>query len=252
VSLILTYHAVEDGPEPLCLTPAHFAEHVKVIVASGLEVVTVSALARALRAGEPTQSVAITFDDGYASVAEHAAPALAEHGLLATVFCVSGHLGGTNDWPTQAAWAPRLAVASADALDELAAAGWEIGSHGVEHAPLDRADPATAYREVVDSRLALEQETSAIVPSFAWPYGARPPAATAALIAETYEAACGGGPQLVGNGSDPFALPRVDAHYLRDPRRLSRALSGAASGYLALRRVAARARRRVRKDYAAR
>ena len=35
---------------------------------------------------------------------------LAVYGVQATVYCVSGHVGGANDWPTQASWAPRLAL----------------------------------------------------------------------------------------------------------------------------------------------
>src|SRR5262249_23321631 len=103
VTLVLTYHAVEEGTAPLCISPRLFAEHAAVIAAAGVPVLTVSELASALSAGElPPRAVAITFDDGCASVAEHAAPALAEHGLRATVFCVAGHLGGTNEWRTQA------------------------------------------------------------------------------------------------------------------------------------------------------
>ena len=85
----------------------------------------------------PARAVAITFDDGCASVARTAAPLLAERGLTATVFCVAGHLGGRNDWPTQHDRMPSLALAGADELVELHRAGVEIGAHGVAHAPLD-------------------------------------------------------------------------------------------------------------------
>src|SRR5204862_10841 len=74
--------------------------------------------------------VAITFDDGFASVARTAWPLLAERGLTATVFCVAGYLGGANDWPTQATGAPRLPLADAASLTALAAEGVELGAHG--------------------------------------------------------------------------------------------------------------------------
>jgi peptidoglycan/xylan/chitin deacetylase (PgdA/CDA1 family) len=251
MTLILTYHAVEDGPAPLCIDPAVFAEHVRTIAAAGCVAVTVSELAAALRAGDvPDRAVAITFDDGCASVAEHAAPVLREHGTRATIFCVAGHVGGANDWASQAPWAPRLRLADADALVSLAAEGWEIGSHGVEHSPLDDAGEEVARREVAESHKLLEEMLATTVSSFASPYGARPSAAAAALIAETYEAACAGGPAAVTRGADPFALPRVDAHYVRSPERLRRALTGSPGAYLALRGLASRLRRGMRKDYA--
>jgi peptidoglycan/xylan/chitin deacetylase (PgdA/CDA1 family) len=251
MTLILTYHAVEDGPAPLCVDPKLFAEHVAAIAASGAKTLMVSELAAALRAGSvPEHALVITFDDGCASVVEQAAPVLREHGIRATVFCVAGRLGGANDWPTQAAWAPRLRLASAEALATLAGDGWEIGSHGVEHSPLATAGEAVARREVMQSQLELEQSIGTPVPSFAWPYGVRPSAAATTLIAETYHAACAGGLAVVCAGADPLALPRVDAHYLRNPAVLRRALRGSSDGYLALRRAGARLRRTLRHDYA--
>ena len=75
-----------------------------------------------LACAEGREDVAITFDDGNASDLEHALPALRERGLRATFFVVAGRLG-----------TPRF-------LDErgvraLAAAGMEIGCHGMSHPP---------------------------------------------------------------------------------------------------------------------
>src|ERR1051325_9148548 len=46
----------------------------------------------------PPRPVCITFDDGYGSVAEHAAPVLNSLGWPATVFVPTAHVGGTNIW----------------------------------------------------------------------------------------------------------------------------------------------------------
>src|SRR5205814_5658539 len=51
-AVILTYHAIEDGPQPLCIGPELFARHLEVIDSSGAHLLTVAALAAALRAGE--------------------------------------------------------------------------------------------------------------------------------------------------------------------------------------------------------
>lgn len=251
MTIIVTYHAVEPGPAPLCIEPSLFAEHAAVIAGSGAKVLTVRELAAQLRSGElPERTVAVTFDDGCASVAEHAAPALAEHGLSATVFCVAGHVGGVNDWATQAAWAPRLALAPADALSALAGAGWEIGSHGTAHRPLAQLGEAAAIHEVKESRSVLEDLTGARVSTFAWPYGRRPASVADAMARATYDAACGGGPGVVRSSSDPYALERVDAHYLRDPELLRRAIEGTLDRRIATRAIAASVRRLVRRDYA--
>jgi peptidoglycan/xylan/chitin deacetylase (PgdA/CDA1 family) len=249
-ALILTYHAVEPGPPPLCTDPALFREQLDVLTDADATVLTVGGIADSLRQGTlPPRAVAISFDDGFASVAEHAAPALAERGLPATVFCVAGALGRTNDWPSQPARAPRRPLAGAPELRELRDAGMEIGSHGVEHAPLTGAPERLARREVVDSRAMLEDVVAGPVRSFAYPYGAAPSAAAERLVRETYAAACGTDLGSVPGGADPFRLPRVDAYYVRRPELLGRAVQGSLGAYLTLRRVGARSRRLVVKDY---
>jgi len=249
-ALILTYHAVEAGPAPLCLDPAVFETHAGIIARSGAAVITIRDLAEGLRAGTLEESVvAITFDDGFSSVSESAAPILEARGLTATVFCVAGHLGGTNEWPSARNAGFRSQLASASALAELAAAGFEIGSHGVEHAPLAGAPERILRREVVDSRRSLEDAVGTRVTSYAYPYGALPERAGANLVGEAYDAACTTALGRVGTGSDRHALPRVDAHYVRNPDVLRRVLSGGLGSYLRARSLAVRMRRTLVKDY---
>jgi len=73
-AVILTYHAIEDGPPPLCVDPKTFRAHLDAIGRSGAEVLTVSELVEALGGDEPPErAVAITFDDGFRSVVREAA-----------------------------------------------------------------------------------------------------------------------------------------------------------------------------------
>lgn len=250
--LVLTYHAIEHEPSPLCIDPRVFEAHLDRIVAAGVRSLTLRELADSVRRGEPDASaVAITFDDAFASVLEVAVPLLVERGLRATVFCVAGHLGGHNDWPSAPAGALRRPLARAEDLRALAGQGFEIGSHGMVHAPLTDDDPTLLRRELVESREKLEDVAQTSVSSYSYPYGARPVAAARTLVEATYDAACTTAIGRVGVESDLFALPRVDAHYLRRPELLTRALTGSLDTYLRLRRVSALARRALRKDYVA-
>lgn len=250
-ALVLTYHAIARGPAPLHVDPALFAEHLDRIVASDAAVLTVSELAATLRAGTlPARAVALTFDDGFRSVCENAAPLLAERGLRATIFCVTGQIGGTSDWASQPESAPRLPLADAGSLAKLAAAGWEIGSHGISHEPLTRLDPDQRRRELEDSRHTLEDLLGASVRAFAYPYGAVPAGAEPELREAGYDAACTTRIAAVNPTSAPLALPRVDAHYLRRGPLFTAVLEGRAPGYLTARRLAARTRRLITTDYA--
>jgi peptidoglycan/xylan/chitin deacetylase (PgdA/CDA1 family) len=248
-ALVLTYHAVEAGHAPLCIDPKLFETHLDVIAASGVRTVTLDVLADEVADGGPREpALAITFDDGFASTAEVAAPLLAERGLPATVFCVAGHVGGVNDWPTQPRSCPRLRLASAQALSEWHASGVVLGCHGTNHEPLTRVDGAGLRQEILDSREMLEQVVGAPIGWFAYPYGLAPPAARA-IVERAYAGGCALGNRSVGTGSSRFMLPRVDAHYLRRPALLKRALAGGDS-YLLMRRLGARLRRTVRPDFA--
>lgn len=250
-TIVLTYHEISSAPGALAIDPELFAAHLDGLLEAGATFLTVTELATHLRAGTlPDPAVAITFDDGACSVAEEAAPLLAERGLPATAFVVAGRLGGESDWPSARREAPRLRLMDAPALAELAAHGFEIGSHGMDHTPLVEHYDTLLRQEVVDSRLVLEQAVGVPVSSFAYPYGAGPSAAARRLVASTYEAACTTVLAEVRAGCDVHALPRVDAHYLRRPALLRRAVRGSLDPYLRVREFGAGARRRLVKDYA--
>lgn len=250
-ALILAYHAVEAGPRPLCVEPGRFAEQLDALVDAGARTLRMSEIAAGLRSGDPPdRAVAITFDDGFASVVEQAVPALVERGMRATIFCVAGHIGGTNDWASQSTSAPRRPLAGQAQLSELARLGFEIGSHGIDHLPLNAASAEQLRREIVDSQAALEQAIAAPVRCLAYPYGAEPPASARPLLAATYVAACGTRAGRARTGQDLFALPRVDAHYVHRPALLRRAAAGTIDPYLGARRRAAALRRRWSPDHA--
>jgi peptidoglycan/xylan/chitin deacetylase (PgdA/CDA1 family) len=103
--------------------------------------------------------VAITFDDGNASDIEHALPALRERGLTATFFVVAGRLGTRR-------------FVDEDGVRELAAAGMEIGSHGMQHRPWRGLDEPTLQEELVDAKGILERVLGRPVALAACPFGA--------------------------------------------------------------------------------
>jgi len=87
---VLMYHRVAEvafDPWSLCVSPAHFEEHLAALRDWGATVLPLAGLAEAAAAGRlPRRAVAITFDDGYADNLHAAFPALARHAAPATVF----------------------------------------------------------------------------------------------------------------------------------------------------------------------
>ncbi|HEY3481575.1 MAG TPA: polysaccharide deacetylase family protein, partial [Streptomyces sp.] len=172
----------------------------------GLTGVGVGELLRARAAGASARLVGLTFDDGYADFLDLAVPLLRWYGHTATVFVLPGRLGGSNDWDQEG---PRKPLLTADGIREAAAAGMEIGSHGLLHQDLTaEATPEDAVlaAEVADSRHLLRDITGTAPDGFCYPYGALDPRALRAVRRAGYGYACAVDP---GPLAGTFALPRA-------------------------------------------
>lgn len=102
--------------------------------------------------------VSLSFDDGNASDAEIAAPALEERGLDAEFFVLSGRMDEAGSL-------------SRDAVRELHRRGFAIGSHGMEHRSWRHLDPAEATAELVRARMLLMDVIGTPVATAALPFG---------------------------------------------------------------------------------
>lgn len=206
VPLILMYHGVADvaeDPNQLCVSPGRFAEQMTSLQRLGLRGVGIGALVDAMWAGRQRGLVGITFDDGYVNVLEAALPELRRRGFTASVFIISGRLGGTNEWDEGPSW-PLL---SGHQVGELAAAGIEIGSHGSTHVRLAGLEAGQLETEVSGSRASLGELMGAPVRGFAYPYGSMDMAARRAVHDAGYDYACAVQTPMADLGI--MTLPRV-------------------------------------------
>jgi peptidoglycan/xylan/chitin deacetylase (PgdA/CDA1 family) len=213
--IVLCYHAVSpDWPSPLAVSAAALERQVRLLLDRGGRSATLAELI----AGRNPRSFAITFDDAYASVAERAFPVLDRLGVRATVFATTAHpdSGRPLSWPgieewLGTEWEPELRPSSWDQLRDLAAAGWEVGSHTRTHERLTTlADDALAA-ELRLSREDCERELGAACTSIAYPYGATDERVGAAAAAAGYRfgAALDG---EVARDPDPMRWPRLGVY----------------------------------------
>jgi len=191
--LVLCYHAVSPvWPAVLSVTPERLEAQLAFLVARGWRGVTFhEAVVRPPRG----RVLAVTFDDAYHSVFERSWPVLRRLGLPGTVFVPTAQVNrwAPLRWPGIERWsagphAAELTPMSWDDLGELAACGWEIGSHTRTHAWLPRLDDAELYRELVDSREAITTRLGEPCRSIAYPYGAVDGRVAAAAAAAGYTA----------------------------------------------------------------
>lgn len=160
----------------------------------------------------PKRTFAITFDDGYGSVGERAAPILAAHGFPATVFVVSNWVGGANVWD-RAFPHPELPLLDWDALRRLRSAGWEIGGHTLSHPHLDTLDDTAALLEIVAGKEEAEARLGCGLETFCYPFGHLNAHTPTLVKAAGFLGACTARSGLVQARSDPFTLPRIKIAY---------------------------------------
>lgn len=207
-----------------------FRRHLDVLERWGARVLPLDEAAARLRAGTlPERAVALTFDDGYASVVDTAWPVLRDRGLPTTLFVVSGILDGLRfAWDAHesaACRSGRLRPATADELVAAAQEGLDIGSHTVSHPWLPALDDADLRRELVDSRAALEDLLGRPVRSVAYPTGGWDPRVRAAAAAAGYTVGITVDRGLNTDVVHPLSLRR--AFVPSDPADLRHILDGA-------------------------
>ncbi|MCX7754810.1 MAG: polysaccharide deacetylase family protein [Anaerolineales bacterium] len=157
---ILLYHRIAipaDGSE-YYVTPDEFRAQMYALKEWGYTPIRPSDLVRAITQGAelPLRPVIISFDDGDETVYTTAYPVMRELGFIGVNYLVANYVN-TPGYMTTAQ------------LQELASAGWEVGSHSVSHADLTQA-PDVQF-QVIQSRKTLETMLGVPVQTFAYPYG---------------------------------------------------------------------------------
>jgi peptidoglycan/xylan/chitin deacetylase (PgdA/CDA1 family) len=188
-----------------------------------------------------SESIALTFDDGFRNFLQHGLPILEKYRLPATVFVVTGYCGRNNRWPDQNAAVPELELMNWAELREVAARGVELGAHTVNHPDLTGIPEQQGFGELRDCKAAIEGQAGKLVRSFAYPYCACSPAVHQSVRSQ-FQIACGTTLRFAGPESDPLDLPRSDAYYLRRMLWFEKLMTRQGSRYIPTRRLLRRIR----------
>jgi peptidoglycan/xylan/chitin deacetylase (PgdA/CDA1 family) len=256
-ALILCYHNVvagdQTGGDPELHMPVERFEWQMRWLAERYEVVSLRELAQRLATGGRLKKVAaITFDDGYASVYDHAVPVLRALGLPATIFVVA-EAPGTREgfwWDHRGVvasltpalreqWLSRLQGDSDAILSEVdprrsipfepalrpadwstianaTAFGIDVGAHSASHRALTMLSDAEIDREVTASREIIHRASHVCPDFFAYPYGLWDSRSCAAVRRAGYLGGLSLDPGLNDGACDPSCLRRVNV-----PARIS-------------------------------
>ncbi|MBV9080968.1 MAG: polysaccharide deacetylase family protein, partial [Elusimicrobia bacterium] len=164
----------------------------------------------------PAKPVLITFDDGYQNNYTEAFPILRDFGFRATLYVVVQTVGWDNKWHNPAS-ETRIPMVSWAQLKEMKDAGWEIGSHTMNHPNLEKTELKEVKREVEKSRAVIAEFLGETPDSFAYPYGAG--ADTPAIVQAVREA---GYRSAVSVHAGKWTLPQLAKNPLCMPRAFVR------------------------------
>ncbi len=201
---VLCYHrfARRRSHDPMVVAREDFAAQMRYLHDNGFQVVRLADFEamRNRRLPMPERAVVLTFDDGYRSVADIAAPILAEFGYPATLFVYTQFIGGGH-------------ALSWQRLRELVATGlFDVQSHSASHTSLKPAvgEKPAAYaqrirHEVIAAGSVLKRNLGTEPRYFAYPYGD----VTQPVIDVLRQAGYGLGLTVSRGGSPLFGSPYV-------------------------------------------
>lgn len=214
--LVFCYHALSPTWEAdLSVTPEQFERQVTHLLRRGWRAVT---FIEAALNPPARQTLAITFDDAFASVKEYAAPILADRGVPATVFAPTAFTSSASplSWPGIDHWrstrhAGELAAMQWNDLAELADGGWEIGSHTRTHPRLTQLDDERLAVELGESRDECTRRLGRPCQTIAYPYGDVDERVADAARLVGYRAGAALSSSLVRLG--PYRYPRIGVYH---------------------------------------
>jgi peptidoglycan/xylan/chitin deacetylase (PgdA/CDA1 family) len=232
---VLMYHKVNDRPgNPLSVPVSVFDEQMALLRDLGYTVVDLDAVLDHYALGRPLppRAVLVTFDDAYQDNLDNALEVLRRHGYPAVLFVPLAYLDGSQPLPHE----ERLAregvlngTLSWEELPELERGGIRIESHGISHRPLAELEVDEAAREIVLSKLRLEERLGRPVRAFAYVKGSEAhykPVHLSLLRQAGYEIAFTSVSGANGPAADPLRLHRYNVEPY-PPRTFELVLAGA-------------------------
>ncbi len=167
---VLLYHSISNSPsDPLSVSLDVLCLQMEWLRENGIRVISSQALVSAIQGGQVlSRPVVLTFDDALTDFYIAAVPILSDFHYPATVFVPTGRVGQISDWGTKS---PTRPVMTELQLKEVAALGFEVGSHTGNHASLLDIDHSTLKSELVESLLYLRGIIGINSISLAYPFG---------------------------------------------------------------------------------
>lgn len=206
--IILIYHAVGSGP--WSISADIFQKQTEWLVKHCAILPLTELLTNS--SNDQKIQVAFTFDDGYACLYDTVLPILNAVKAVGTVYLNTGWI----DYESRKASCPELGHYPGEHfltwgdVKKLDKAGWEIGSHGVEHIDLSRQQPDVIEKELRHSKDVIENQLKKSCEHFAYTFGRHDRRVRNVARQVGYRYVTAAHHQPLSISDDKMALPRLN------------------------------------------
>ncbi|OGT36791.1 MAG: hypothetical protein A3F12_00725 [Gammaproteobacteria bacterium RIFCSPHIGHO2_12_FULL_38_14] len=213
--IILLYHSIGDGP--WAVSENAFRDQIEWLK-NNCDILPIDDLLKS-KNNKNKPEVAITFDDGYASLYQTAFPILQSKNITATVYLSAGCISDSDSKRQQSNQLLGHYLGETfliwDEVRLLEKNGWEIGSHGVNHIDLTMQSNATIKTELNLSKEKIENKLGKICRHFAYTFAKHDKKIRNEVASAGYQYAAAAQHSRLKKNSDPFVLPRlnIDKNY---------------------------------------
>jgi len=213
---ILLYHRIDysETDNRYYVTPEKFEDQMKLLHDWEYTSITTEMLVNAITKGTklPPRPVLITIDDGNLDNYTNAYPIMQKYGFTGVLYLVNNYVGYNK-------------YMNKEQILEMVAAGWEVGSHSMNHFDLKTISYEQQRNEIVESRELLEKLLGVPVKTFAYPFGSRNASAYDYVHFAKYIAAMGAEGFTADQGlGNLFSLQRSEIKGTEDARTFIRFL----------------------------
>jgi len=208
---VLCYHRIGGALELGVTRVARsvFERQMRSLAEAGWRTLTLGEFANPRTTHHAPRTFLLTFDDGYASLAERAYPVLEGLGFTATTFVITDFVGRDNTWDVQYTWR-RLPHLDWPEIERWQARGFSFASHGARHRRLTWLDDGAVADDLGRARATLVARLGADAGrAIAYPFGAVDERVQRLAGRAGYELGFGG---VGGDHGSPLNFPRVPVY----------------------------------------
>lgn len=197
---VLLYHRIDHESraehQPYCVSPEEFEKQIKWLAKNNYHTISLMQLYKYYNSNDPLPEnpIVITFDDGFYCNYSRAFRILDQFSYTSTIFLISDKIR-TNGIVKEGI----ESYMSWLEAKEMMKAGFEFGSHTVDHPDLNTLSEVETYTQAKTSKQKIENELGGQIYFFCYPYDRFNNSTKKAVSNAGYLGACGGNGFPFGN-----------------------------------------------------